>query len=194
MLTIIRENDREMTYSSTGFNLYIDGRKKYFGRLNDALKRFGWGAAAVFLHGEEEIALKEHLKQTYPEKVRVRWSMEGIAGPYECETVPHHRGTALTLTSFTDSHLAKSPTTTSSCFPATHAQAAMKMLIMDVESKAFRDGPFSSEEEMLGFMKERFSAIKKAAEVFTPIDGKDLSESEDEDNESEESNNSDEAA
>lgn len=185
MLTIINENDREMTYSSTGFNVYIDGRKKYYGRLKDALKKFGWFEAASMLGEDVELSLREKMKELLPEKVRVKWSFEGVAGPYEAETYPHHRGVTLNLTAFTDSHLAKSPTTSSTVFPSTHAQAAMRMVAMDVESRAFKDGPFASENELMEFIRSRLDLVSTAMTTFTPIEGKGSTSVDDEDDDSE---------
>lgn len=171
-MIVINENDREINVGSTGFHLFVDGRKKYFGRFRDALKRYGWEEAAKILAEEAQPFLHETAQELFPKKVRVKWPFEGIAGPYEAETYPHHRGVILNLTAFTDSHLAKSPTTSSTVFPGTHAQAGVSMVVMDVQSRAFKDGPFTSENELIEFIRARLDLVKAAMAKFTEIDGK----------------------
>lgn len=182
-MIVINENDREINVGSTGFHLFVDGRKKYYGRLRDALKRYGWTEASRILEDEAQPYLQEVAQELFPKKVRVKWPFEGVAGPYEAETYPHHRGVILNLTAFTDSHLAKSPTTSSTVFPGTHAQAGVGMVVMDVQSRAFKDGPFTSEAELIEFIRTRLDLVKSAMATFTEIDGKGGSSSDDDDSE-----------
>lgn len=185
-MIIINENGREMNVGSTGFHFLVENRKKYHGRLKDALKKYGWEQAAALLSEESESHLKEVTQELFPKKVRVTWNFDGVAGPYSAETYPHHRGVILNLTAFTDSHLAKSPTTSSTVFPSTHAQAGLGMIAMDVQSRAFQDGAFTSEEELIEFIRNRLDLVKSAMHDFTVIDGKGESSSDDDDEDGDE--------
>lgn len=171
-MIVINENDRELTVGGTGFNMLVEGRKKYYGRFKDALKKFGWNESANLLAEEAQPYLHETVKELFPEKVRVKWAYEGIAGPCDAETYPHHRGVTLNLTAFTDSHLAKSPTTSSTVFPGTHAQAGVGMVVMDVQSRVFKDGPFTTEGELVEFIRDRLELVKTAMSGFSEIGGK----------------------
>lgn len=191
-MIVINENGRELTVGSRGYNLEIAGRKKYFGLISHAVDRFGWNTASELLKSTIENELKDFSSEIYPKKTRISWEFNGIAGKYRSTTYPHNRGVILDLVAFTDSHLAKSETTSNTVFPSTHAQSAVRMIAQDIESKAFKDGAFETEEALVAFIKEREAMIRKAMMAFTLVEGGN-EEASDEDRESDEDSEADAA-
>ena len=57
---------------------------------------------------------------------------------------------------------------------------------MDIQSRAFQDGPFTSEGEIIDFIRGRLDMLKAAMHEFTVIDGKGESSSDDDDEDGDE--------
>lgn len=180
-MIVINDNGREMTVGNRGINLEVDGRKKYYIQMHFALKAFGWQAASDLLEGTALEDFKSFCGEIHPNRQRIAWTFDGIAGVYRSTTYPQNRGVILDLVTFTDSHLAKSETTGSTIFPSTHAQAAVRMVVTDIQSKAFKDGAFVSEEELIGFIHERLALVKEAMKTFEVVEGQDDSSEVEED-------------
>lgn len=185
-MLIVNDNGRELTVGSRGYNIYLNGRKKYYGRMYDALKRFGWIKAHEALTIDAPERLKMVMEENLPKKTRVSWRCTGVAGPYSCQTYTRFMGVSLSLTSFTDSHLSNDGVVHSKMIPATHAQAGLHMIIQDVESKAFKDGAFECEEDLIAYISERCDVVARDMANFTVLEGSDEDDSEDEDESSEE--------
>jgi len=152
---------------------------KYYGRLEAALKAIGW-----------QEAFRVIMEELYPQfvdvvvnqfgKDRVKWGVQGLAGPHSSMTYPRYIGVEVTLTSFTDHQKSTTGTVETTVWPGNHAQAALRMLHYEVDAYCFKKGAFMDEMSLISFVRERSELIvngmakhevtQRASEQVTDLD------------------------
>jgi len=131
-------------------------RVKCTGKLKDGLKKLGWEAVSDRF---------QELSDEYYAQTKAKGSMEicfqGAIGEHKATHIPKKQCVELSLVYEPQGEMAKHSTAVQRSFPAHHGQSITAMIGAEIEHHALKNGPFTSEEQVLAFIEEvRISADK----------------------------------
>lgn len=155
-------------------------KRKYSGKFEDMARFIGWDSCR-----DELLAIEDKFNALHSIKEKLEYKASGLSGPYKAISRRLHGGVELTLCYVSDNHLATSDTVSRKLFPGNHGQAIKHMVVQDLHEHAKANGPFTTEEGTLEFIKSRIETHFKSLESAKPASYKqdDTSEEEEDDTE-----------
>lgn len=152
MTIIIEARGKSVVPAIRGYAMAIKDSKKrkYSGKFDDMTRMIDWDTCVSAF---DAIVARYH--ENFSPNAKIEYTSEGLSGPYKAMSRRLHGGVELTLSYHSENHLASADAVNRTLYPGNHGQAVRHMVIQDIIEQAKSEGPFTSEEVLLSFIKDR---------------------------------------
>lgn len=158
IIEIAQHGENMLRTHKCGYGVETEESKRVrcTGKLKEGFKKLGWPGVTARL---------DELSDEFYARTKAKGSMAisfpGAVGEHKATHIPQKQCVELTLVYEPQGKMARHSTAVQQSFPAHHGQSIVSMICAEIEHHSLKNGPFTSEEQVIAFIEDiKFTADK----------------------------------